>query len=98
MAKKKTAAELAEDKQKRIRTIMDNAALQLEKENVKYFVGVTDRHDTTEPGGKAYVKSDCNGEDFTVMLNLALPTRQDIVNLGIWVGGVLNARKPKIKS
>lgn len=93
-------AETQEERQKRIKTIMDNAALQLDKEGVKYFIGVADRNDTSVEGGKAYVKSECNGEDFTVFLNLALPTRQDIINLGIWVGGILNMRKqpvPKLK-
>lgn len=96
MSKAKTAEQKAEEKQKRIRQIMDNAALQLEKENVKFFIGVTDRDDPTVEGGKAYSKADCNGEDFTVMLNLALPTRQDIVNLGIWVGTILNSRKQNV--
>lgn len=89
--------EAPEEKQNRIKSIMDKAAAQLDKEGVKYFMGVADRNDTSEPGGKAYVKSQCNGEDFTVFLNLALPTRQDIVNLGIWVGMILGTRKQNVK-
>lgn len=78
-----------ERKQKRIKKIMDDAAKALEAEGAKYFMGVLD-HD----GDKAYVQSDIKGEDFYYILKLALPKREDAVNLGIWVGQLLQSFKP----
>lgn len=67
-------------RQDRIKAILDKTALQLHKEGVRYFVGVVDREDPA--GGKVYVQSDIRGEDFPCLLEVALPRRQDIVNLG----------------
>lgn len=71
---------------------MDDAAKLLAAEEVKYFIGVVDRQPKETDGGKAYAQSDCDGEDFTYMLDMALPTRQDVINLGIWVGQLIQAR------
>jgi len=81
-----------EKRQARIRQIMDNAAALLEREKVKYFVAVVDKDPKASDGGKAYVQSDVTGEDFTHILDMALPTRQDVINLGIWVGQLITAR------
>lgn len=83
-----------EAKQKRVKKIMDDAAKKLEKEGVKYFVGVVDRQPQATDGGKVYTQLDATGEDFIHILDVALPTRQDAINLGIWVGQILNARNP----
>ncbi len=80
------------EKQMRIKNAMDEAAKKLEAEGVKYFIGVVDRQPKATDGGKAYVQSDVTGEDMVHILDMALPTRQDAVNLGIWVGNILNAR------
>jgi hypothetical protein len=80
-------------KQNRIKKIIDDAAKALEAEGVKYFIGVVDRQPKAPNGGKAYAQSDIKGEDFCYILDMALPTRQDLVNLGIWVGQLLTARK-----
>lgn len=82
-------------RQERIKAILDRAALRLHKEGVKLFIGVIDREDPT--GGKVYVQSDIRGEDFPCLLEAAMPDRQDIVNLGIWVGGLIAARTKKHK-
>lgn len=82
-----------ERKQKRIKIIMDEAARQLEAEGVKYFIGVVDKQPKASDGGKAFVRSDVKGEDFPLILRMALPNRQDIINLGIWVGQLLNVSK-----
>lgn len=79
-------------KQARIKKIMDDAAKALEAEGVKYFIGVIDRQPKAPDGGKAYAQSDVTGEDMCYILDIALPTRQDLVNLGIWVGQLLTAR------
>lgn len=98
MAKQKEAVvkNLPQDpdaaKQARIRKVMDDAAKKLEREGVKYFIGVVDKDPKREDGGKAYAQSDVTGEDFTHILDMALPTRQDVVNLGIWVGQLIHAR------
>lgn len=77
-----------------IHAIIDKAAADLQKLGVKYFIGALDRQPTTD-GGKAYSFLDMVGEDFVHILDMALPTRQDAVNLGIWVGHLIQARKPK---
>lgn len=79
-------------KEKRIKTILDDAAKALEKEGVKYFLGVVDRQPQESDGGKAYAQSDVSGEDMGYILDMALPTRQDVINLGIWVGQLITAR------
>lgn len=86
---------MTKTRQERIREIMDKAALRLHKEGVRHFIGVIDREDST--GGKVYVQSDVRGEDFPCLLEAAMPNRQDIVNLGIWVGGLIAARSKKQK-
>lgn len=86
-----------ERKQKRINAIIDEAATKLKAEGVRYFIGVIDREPT---GGKVYLQSDVRGEDFPCLLEVALPTMQDTINLGIWAGKLIAARakcdkKPK---
>lgn len=80
------------EKQNRIRAIMDEAAAKLDAEGVRYFIGVVDRDPRAVDGGKAYSQANVQGQDFCIILDIALPTRQDVVNLGIWVGNLLNAR------
>lgn len=84
-----------EEKSQRINAIMESAAKALEAEGVKYFLGVVDRQPQSIDGGKAYAQSDVSGEDFCYILDMALPTRQDVVNLGIYVGQLLTARTKK---
>jgi len=81
-----------EKKQAKIRKVMDKAAAELSALDVKYFIGVVDKDPKASDGGKAYAQSDINGEDFTHILDMALPTRQDVINLGIWVGQLITAR------
>ncbi len=76
---------------------MDDAAKALEAEGVKYFIGVVDRQPKDPDGGKAYAQSDVTGEDFCYILDMALPTRQDVINLGIWVGQLISARSRDLK-
>lgn len=84
-------------KQTRIKNIIDDAARQLESEGVKYFIGVVDRNQKSTEGGKAYAQSDITGQDFYCILDMALPSKQDIINLGIWVGQLISAREKGIK-
>lgn len=81
-----------EKKQQAIKKIMDDAAAKLEGHGVKYFLGVVDRQPASPDGGKAYSQANVTGEDMCIILDIALPTRQDAVNLGIWVGNILNNR------
>lgn len=74
---------------------MDTAAEALQAEGVKYFLGVVDKDPTATDGGKAFAQSDVTGEDFTHILDMALPTRQDVIHLGIWVGQLISARNKK---
>jgi len=83
------------EKPDRIKKIMDKAAKALEGEGVKYFIGVVDLQPDQPDGGKAYAQSDCTGTDFTYILDMALPTREDVINLGIWVGQLIQARNKK---
>ncbi|SHJ66572.1 hypothetical protein [Bacteroides stercorirosoris] len=84
-----------ERKQKRIKKIMDDAAKALEAEGVKYFIGVTDREPKKPTEGQVYIQSDVQGEDFCYILDFALPTRQDLINMGIWLGQIIKSREKK---
>lgn len=81
-----------EQKQARINKILDDAAALLEKEGVKYMLGVVDRNPRATDGGKAYCNMDLKGPDFIYILDIAMPTNQDITNLGIYVGQLITAR------
>lgn len=85
-------------KQNRIKRVMDDAAKALEAEGVKYFIGVVDKQPAQTDGGKAYAQSDVTGEDFAYILDMALPTSQDVINLGIWVGQLIQARSKKTQT
>lgn len=99
---KKASAKLSIDKadpevekQKRIKKALDDAAAILDKEKVKYFLGAIDAQPNSPDGGKAFVQSDITGNDFCYILDLALPTNQDLVNVGIYIGQVIQARNKK---
>lgn len=85
---KKTAEELKSD---RIKKLMDTTAKKLEAEGVEYFIGVVDKE--APDGGHVYEQSDLKGDSFCYLLEIALPTRADRVNLGIWVGRLLTGKK-----
>ena len=76
---------------------MDDAAKALEAEGVKYFIGVVDRQPKDPDGGKAYAQSDITGEDFCYILDVAMPTREDLKNLGIYVGRLILSREQQLK-
>jgi hypothetical protein len=81
--------------EKQVKAILDDAAKKLDALGVKYFMGVVDRQPAAPDGGKAYSQANVTGEDMCIILDIALPTRQDAVNLGIWVGMILNNRGKK---
>lgn len=81
-----------EKKQQAIKKLMDDTAKKLEAMGVKYFIGVVDRQRTAADGGKAYSQANVIGEDMCIILDIAFPTRQDAVNMGIWIGNILNNR------
>lgn len=83
------------NKEKRINKILDDARDALEKEGVKYFLGVVDRKPKSPDGGKVYANMDLKAADFIYILDIAMPTNQDITNLGIYVGQLINARLKK---
>lgn len=89
---KKTAEELRQDN---IKNILETAGKQLDALGVKYFAGVLDKQPNTPDGGKAYVQSDIEGNDFGYILDMAFPTNQDIISLGIYVGQVIQSRNKK---
>lgn len=84
-----------ERKQNRINAALEAAAKVLEAEGVKFFMGVVDRDRLSSDGGKAYIQSDVTGEDMEIILDMALPRRQDLINLGIWLGRLINSRSKK---
>ena len=81
------------NKQNKIKSIIDNAAKELEAQGVKYFIGVVDRQPKAPDGGKSYAQSDITGEDLQIILEMALPTREDLVNLAIWVSKALTVKE-----
>jgi hypothetical protein len=77
----------------RINKILDDAGAALKAEGVQYFLGVVDRQPEAEDGGKVHTQTDIESENMIFILDAALPTREDLVNMGVWVGGMLNSRK-----
>lgn len=84
-----------ERKQKRINKIVDDAAKALEAEGVKYFIGVVDRQPKEADGGKVFTQVDVSGEDMCYIMDIAFPTREDAINLGIWAGQIIMQRNKK---
>lgn len=80
-------------KEERIRAILEHTGKQLEAEGVQYFLGVVDKQPDTADGGKVHTQTDIESGNMIYIIDAAFPTRQDVVNLGVWVGGLLNARK-----
>lgn len=80
-----------------IHAIIDKAAADLEKLGLKFFIGAIDKQPTAPDGGKIYTQSDMQGQDFCFMLDVALPTKHDAVNLGIWVGQIIQIRTNESK-
>lgn len=83
------------DAQKRaalINKIMDDAKAKLEKLGVKHFHAVVDHESLDAEGGKVYVNADIIGEDFVHVLNFAMPRTEDVINLGVYVGQLLQHR------
>lgn len=85
-------------KQERINKIIDDAAKALKAEGVKFFIGAVDRQPEAKDGGKAWAATDVNGDDMGYILELALPTREELVNLGIWLGRLITAKQCRTKS
>lgn len=75
-----------------IHAIVDKAAQDLGKLGLKFFIGVVDKQPTASDGGKVYTQSDMQGQDFCYILDIALPTKEDARNMGIWVGQILQLR------
>lgn len=76
------------DKNERIKSILDQAGKALEAEGVQYFIGAVDTKEQN-----AFVQSDVKGENFVHILDMAMPTKQDAINLGIYVGQLITARR-----
>lgn len=79
-----------EQKRRRINKALDDCKAKLDAEGCKFFLTAIDRDKDDPEGGKVIVNSDINGEDFTHVLQVALPDRKDLINLGIWVGTALS--------
>lgn len=71
-----------------INEALDKVGKILDKAGVKYFLGVVDKADN-----KVYSKTDISGDEMTYLLDAALPSNDDIISLGIWVGQILARRK-----
>jgi hypothetical protein len=80
-------------KEARINQILDRAGAALTAEGVQYFLGVVDRQPQAEDGGKVYTQTDIKSENMIFIFDAALPTREDLVSMGVWVGTMLNSRK-----
>lgn len=80
-------------KNERIAGLVARCAAGLEAEGVKYFIGIVDRDEKDAHGGKAYSQSDCKGEDMEQVLAMMLPTNQDLISMGIWLGRLIQFRK-----
>lgn len=81
-----------DQRNKQVKQIIEAAAKELEGMGVKYVIGTVDRQKDDPNGGKAFFQSDVKGEDFQIILGLALPDRQDKVNAAIWLGNLLEQK------
>jgi hypothetical protein len=79
-------------KQERINSILGAAGKMLEKEGVKYFLGVVDRQPKQPNGGTAYAEADITGEDMCYILDMAFPNQSDLLNAGICIGNLIHER------
>lgn len=86
-----------EQKQNRVKQIIDDAAKALGAEGVRYFIGAIDRQPKEPDGGKAYASSDIKGDEMVYILDMAFPTRQDLKNLGIYIGSLIISREQQLK-
>jgi len=75
-------------KTERINKILDEAEKALKREKAQYFIGAINREE-----GMVHTVSDLKDNDIGVILHTAMPTRRDLVNLGLYVGGLLSARE-----
>lgn len=86
-----------EGKQNRVNRIIDDAVKALKAEGVKYFIGVVDRQPKDPDGGKVYSAANITGTEFCYILDVAMPTREDLKNLGIYVGQLILSREQQLK-
>lgn len=86
------AGAIENTREKEIHRIIDTAAASMEALGMKFFIAGIDRQPQAADGGKVYTQSDMKGNDFCYMLDVALPTKEDAINLGIYIGQVIQLR------
>lgn len=79
-------------KQERINSILSATGKMLQKEGVKYFLGVVDRQPKEPNGGTAYAEADIPSEDMCYIIDMAFPTQRDLINAGIYIGNLISVR------
>lgn len=87
------AGAVEDQREKEIHRIIDTAAASMSKLGMQFFIAGIDKQPQAADGGKVYTQSDMKGNDFCYMLDVALPTKQDAINLGIYVGQVIQLRQ-----
>ena len=72
----------------KIKKILDDAHAQLNDLGVKSLLGAVDRK-----AGNVFIQADAKGEDLHVILDASCTNPQDVINLGVWVGKMIQQRK-----
>ena len=80
---------------KKVKSAIEKAADTLKKEGVQFFLIAVDRQPKSPDGGKVIAESDIDTENLYTMLNVAFPSREDIQNLGVWVGRQIIGRSKR---
>ena len=86
------------DEREKANRIIERASKDLDKLDVKYFLGVCKQMPEDPSGGFAATDVNAQGTDIQYMLETAFPTKQDKIHLGIWVGDLIKRDiKPILK-
>ena len=88
---------MEKNREERLQSILNTSAELLEAEGTSYFIGIIDRQQAERDGGQAYAKSNTNTSDMCHILDLALPTRKDLIEAGKWLGSTIYQRGKKRK-
>lgn len=75
-----------------VKQLVEELGAKFEALGVKYFIGTVDRDEKHPEGGTAISQFDATGEDLSIIFDMALPTKEDAINMGVWIGNVLHRR------
>lgn len=84
-----------EQKQAKIKSVIEKAEKELTALGASHFLAATDID--APGGGWLVVQNSMNGSEFCCILDAAFPAKQDVINLGVYIGQVMIARNKQQK-